>query len=118
VVRVYGSQGSLEWQQHYPDYLRYTPKGRAPEVMSRGTGYISEGAAAGNRLPSGHPEGLYIAFANLYRSFIGAVIKKKNGLPLTADDLDFPSVEDGANGVRFVHAVVDSAANNSVWITL
>ena len=118
VVRVYGSQGSLEWEQHYPDYLRYTPKGRAPEIMSRGTGYVGGAAAAGNRLPSGHPEGLYVAFANLYRSFIGAVIKKTNGQPLTAADLDFPSVEEAADSVRFIHAVVSSAASDSAWVAL
>ncbi|MCL2811845.1 MAG: Gfo/Idh/MocA family oxidoreductase [Clostridia bacterium] len=117
-VRIYGNQGSLEWQQHYPDYVRYTPKGRAPQVMSRGTGYIGGAAAGGNRLPSGHPEGLYVGFANVYRNFIGAVIKKRDGTPLAAADLDFPTVEDGVNGVRFLHAVMDSAANDSAWRTM
>ncbi len=117
-VRIYGSLGSVEWQQHYPDYVRYTPKGRAPEMLSRGTGYIAEDAAATNRLPSGHPEGLYVGFANIYRNYIGAVIKKRNGEALTAKDLDFPSVTDGLNGVRFVHAVIESGKHDAAWIEL
>jgi predicted dehydrogenase len=117
-VRIYGTQGALEWQQHYPDYARYTPKGRAPETLSRGTGYIREAAAAVSRLPSGHPEGLYVGFANIYRRFIGAVVKKQNGQPLTTLDLDFPTAEDGLHGVRFIRAVIDSAANDAQWVTL
>lgn len=117
-VRIYGSQGSLEWQQHYPDYVRYTPKGRAPETLSRGTGYIGEAAHGNNRLPSGHPEGLYVGFANIYRSFIGALIKKLNGQPLTESDLDFPTAVDGLAGVRFIHAVLESARRDAAWVEI
>lgn len=116
VVRVFGELGSLEWQQEHPDYLRFTPKGGAPQNLSRGDGYIKEKAGASSRIPVGHPEGLYIAFANIYRNFISAVIDKKNGKPTA--NADFPSVSDGLAGVRFIHAVVDSAKNNSAWVEL
>lgn len=115
-VRIYGSLGSLEWQQHYPDYVRYTPKGRAPETLSRGTGYIREAAHETSRLPSGHPEGLYVGFANIYRNFISAVIRKANGQPLTETDLDFPNAEDGLYGVRFIHAVIESGRRDAAWV--
>lgn len=118
VVRVYGSEGSLEWEQHFPDYLRFTPKGKAPEMLSRGTGYLTQEAAGNSRLPSGHPEGLYVGFANVYRSYINALVKKQAGEKLTEADLDFPKGEDGLNGVKFVHAVVESAGKGSAWIAL
>jgi len=117
-VRIYGTLGSFEWDQHYPDYVRFTPKGRPTEVLSRGTGYLSGAAAANNRLPPGHPEGLYVGFANLYRNFIGALEKKLAGQTPDTSDLDFPTVADGLSGVRFVHAVVESAARDSAWIVL
>ncbi len=117
-VRIYGNKGSLEWEQHYPDYVRYTPKGKPPQTLSRGTGYLTEDAASGNRLPSGHPEGLYVGFANVYRNFISAVIKTKDGKQPTAREMDFPKVEDGLAGVRFVHAVVESAKKNSAWVEI
>ncbi len=116
VVRVFGDNGSLEWQQEHPDYLRYTPKGGAPQILSRGDGYITENAGAGSRIPVGHPEGLYVAFANIYKNFISAVIDKKNGKDVST--ADFPTVEEGLSGVRFIHAVVDSAKNNSAWVEL
>ena len=116
VVRVFGDKGALEWQQEHPDYLRYVPKGGAPQILSRGDGYITEKAGAGSRIPVGHPEGLYVAFANIYKNFITAVIDKKNGKDVS--DADFPTVEEGLSGVKFIHAVVDSAANNSAWVEL
>lgn len=115
-VRIYGTLGSLEWQQHSPDNVRFTPKGRAPETLSRGTGYLSESAAATNRLPSGHPEGLYVGFANIYRNYISALVKKQAGQPLTLQDLDFPTVEDGVSGVRFIQSVLESARLDAQWV--
>ena len=118
LIRVYGTIGSLEWEQHYPDYLRFTPKGEAPQTLSRGCGFVTEEAGQNNRLPSGHPEGLYVAFANIYRNFATAVIKKKAGEALTEKDLDFPTVENGLSGVKFVHAVVESGKKDAAWVTL
>jgi len=113
VVRIYGSLGSLEWEQQNPDYLRYTEKGKAPSILSRGDIYIGEKSANYSRIPVGHPEGLYVAFANIYKDFITALTSKNNGE--TNFEIAFPTVSDGLNGIKFVHAVVDSAKDGSVW---
>jgi predicted dehydrogenase len=118
VIRVYGSEGSLEWAQEHPDYLNYTPRNQATQVLSRGTGYIQAKAGARSRIPSGHPEGIFEAFANLYQNVITSILKLKSGQTPSVEDLDFSTVEDGLNGVKFVHAVIDSANADSVWITL
>lgn len=117
-VRIYGSEGALEWEQHYPDYVKYTPKGKPTQLLSRGTGYITEAAGAYSRIPSGHPEGLIIAFANIYKNVVSAIVKQKGGAAVAPREFDFPTAEDGLNGVKFVHAVIDSAAKDSAWITL
>ena len=113
-VRVYGDKGALEWVQEDPEHLRYTPVDGATQLLARGTGCIREKAAAQGRLPSGHPEGLVTAFANIYRNYVSALVAKKNGAD--AEVYDYPRVEDGVNGVRFVKAVVESAANGSTWV--
>lgn len=113
-VRVYGDKGALEWAQEDPEHLRYTPMDGATQLLARGTGCIKEKAAAQGRLPSGHPEGLVTAFANIYRNYVSALVAKKNGAD--AEAYDYPRVEDGVNGVRFVKAVVESAANGSTWV--
>ena len=115
-VRIYGDEGSLEWQQEHPDFARFTPRGEAPRILTRGNGYLKEKAAAYSQLPTGHPEGLHVAFANLYKNFITAVLLHKDGQD--TDSIDFPRIEDGVNGVKFVHAVVESAANDSRWVEL
>jgi len=38
----------------------------------------------------------------LYTAFCGALMKKKAGKRLAEQDLDFPGVEEGAQGVRFI----------------
>lgn len=116
VVRIYGDGGSLEWRQESPDVLLYAKKGEAPRLINRGTGCIAERAGGVSRLPSGHPEGLYVAFANLYREFLDAIEAKKSGAPKRP--FDYPSVAMGVDGVKFVHAVVESAASDSRWIDI
>ena len=117
-IRIYGSEGALEWEQHYPDYLKYTPKGKPTETLSRGTGYITEKAGAYSRIPSGHPEGLIVAFANIYKNIISAILAVKAGGTANDGSFDYPTVTDGLNGVKFIHAVIDSAAKDSAWVEL
>ena len=117
-VRIYGDQGALEWEQQNPDELRFTPKGQATQTLSRGCGYLGEEAGALSRIPAGHPEGLMIAFANIYRNVVSTIIKKKRGEVPDEKERDFPTIEDGLNGVKFIRAVIDSAANGSCWVHL
>jgi predicted dehydrogenase len=118
VVRIFGTEGSLEWQQENSNYLYVTKKGQPTQIINRGMGYVTGRAAKINSVPSGHPEGLVNAFANVYKSFTNAVLKKAAGEALTEDDLDFPDVEAGIHGIRFIHAAVESNNNQSKWITL
>ena len=118
VIRLFGTKGAIEWVQETPNTLKYTPKGQPTQILNRGMGYISPAAQAMERLPFGHPEGLYEAFANMYRAFTGAVLKKVNGEELTAEDLDFPNVDDGIRGVRFIAACLKSSREGAVWTEL
>lgn len=118
IVRIYGTEGAIEWEQHFPDYLKYTQKGRAPQTLSRGCGYLEEKAAAYSRIPSGHPEGLVIAFANVYKNVISAVISLEHGGPADDPQFDYPRVCDGINGVKFIHAVIESGDADAKWVEL
>jgi predicted dehydrogenase len=116
-LRVYGSKGSLEWCQEYPDDLKFTPLGKAEELIKRGSGASKE-FEAGNlsRLPVGHPEGLTMAFANIYRNVITTILKMKNGETPTKADLDFQTVVEGADGVHFIHKAIESAKKGG-WVS-
>ena len=116
--RIYGTKGAIEWDQEHPEYLKVTEKGKAPQIMARGNAYIYGNAETLNRLPGGHPEGYYEALANLYKIIIGAVAKKKYSEELTEADYDYPTIDDGIDGVKFIHAVIESGNNNSKWVTI
>lgn len=114
LVRVFGDKGSLEWHQENPEVIRYAPKNESPRIINRHTAAVTQSADAFSRIPNGHPEGLYIAFANLYKEFVSAVEAKKAGRD--ADGFDFPTVDAGVEGMRFIEAVVRSAENNNAWV--
>lgn len=118
VVRIFGTEGAIEWVQENPNVLSVTLKGQPTQIYNRGMGYVSERSKEMNRLPSGHPEGLYEAFANIYKCYISTILKKVKGEEPTEGDLDFPTVDDGIAGVKFIHACVESSKNNAVWVEI
>ena len=75
-----------------------------------------EAAAAASRIPTGHPEGYYEAFANIYGAFTDTIRAKILGK--TPDKLacDFPGPRVGARGVYFIHKVVESSASDVKWL--
>ncbi len=115
VVRIFGTEGAIEWGEENPNILYVTMKGQPMQIYNRGMGYISPRGQEVSRIPSGHPEGLYEAFANIYRDWINAVLKAVNGDLEGAKAGDFPKIDDGIEGVRFVHACVESSRNDCAW---
>jgi predicted dehydrogenase len=108
-IRIYGETGSLEWNQENPNYARYTPLNQLPQTLSRGGGALN---AAASRLPAGHPEGYFEAFATLYSDLaelITARLEERQPNP-TATLL--PTSTDGVEGLRFIEAALRSSKNN------
>ena len=67
------------------------------------------------RVSFGHPEAFYEAFANLYKDTAAAIVAKMQGMPLSAHEIEFPTVEDDAKAVKFVEACIASSRNGGVW---
>jgi len=116
-LRVYGEAGSLEWAQEEPDRLWVTQAGEARRLIVRGgTGILPE-AARVTRIPSGHPEGYLEGFATLYAEIARAIVAARDGRPIP-EDVMFPTVADGAIGVRFIAACVRSTSEGCSWVRL
>ncbi len=115
-IRIYGTKASLEWAQENPNSCQVAYVGKPTVRLSRGRDELYAPAQRMSRLPSGHPEGYFECFANIYSSFITAVQKKKAGHPLTAADLQFPGVDDGIRGVRFIERCVESSCKGAAWV--
>jgi len=114
-IRVYGTKAGLEWAQENPNYLKVSFVKKPSEFLSRGRDKMSDRAQALSRIPSGHPEGYFEAFANIYKTYLTALGKRKSGQVLSGDDLDFPGIEDGVRGVRFIERCVESSNKGAVW---
>ncbi|MEQ9400432.1 MAG: Gfo/Idh/MocA family oxidoreductase [Longimicrobiales bacterium] len=114
-LRVYGSDGGLDWVQERPDELRLLAPSGDVTVLHRGSDALSDRAKAHTRLPGGHPEGFIEAFANVYRN-VADSLRARAGGPRAPFADDHPTVQDGARGVHFVHAAVASAREGR-WVS-
>jgi len=115
-IRVYGEKGGIAWHQENPEVLQFTPVGEATRLFKRGSAEAGSAAAEVSRVPTGHPEGYLEAFANLYSEIGDAIVASNESMKTRT--FSFPTVEDGARGVRFMHAALRSAQNDSRFVRL
>jgi len=110
-IRIYGEKGHLYWRQETPETVEFaTPDGRVTSYR-RGTSAIaplSPAAVAATRIPFGHPEGFYEAFATIYKNATDTMRAKLEGRKPSAINLDFPGVDEGVLGMEFIETVVRS----------
>jgi predicted dehydrogenase len=112
VLRVYGETGALTWRQEDPNDLWHAPLEGPVRLLRRGNPYLGADAQRASRLPSGHPEAFFEAFANVYREVADAIDQHARGGGTSGD---YPTVADGARGVRFIERTVASAASAAKW---
>ena len=114
--RVYGETGRLEWSQEHPNELYSSSGVGEPEpIFIRGGAGLHPEGQRGSRVALGHPEGYQEAFANLYVDAAAAIVARRLGETVDPLALDFPTVEDGARGMKFIQAAVDSQNAGGAW---
>lgn len=114
-IRIYGTKAGLQWDQENPNYLHVLYQDGPEQVYKRGNEYLTDIAKYNTRIPAGHPEGFIEAFANIYVNFANTLTAKLAGEEPSEFDLDFPTVQDGARGVDFIHKVIESG-KKSEWL--
>lgn len=114
-IRVYGEKGGLEWTQTDPNSLWLKWPDRPVELLRTGSGYLSPIALYNTRMPAGHPEGLIEAFANIYRNTATTIRHWIDGSKAPLEALDFPGIEDGVRGMRFIDLLLESSAKKDKW---
>lgn len=118
-LRVFGSEGGLEWDMEDAERLRLNVFGQPDQVISRGHGHgVSPAVERLVRTGRGFPEGLIEAWANLYTEFAIAVAARRDGVLVPDGYLGLPGVGDGAEGVRFIDASVRSDAQGGAWVRI
>ena len=117
-LRIYGEKAGLEWQQENPNYLRFTPLGEQPHIITRGGPGAGTAAKWATRVPAGHPEGYFEAFAQLYTDLAEQITAHLEGRDPDPRAMLVPGVEDGVLGMQFILSALDSARDGSAWTSM
>jgi predicted dehydrogenase len=110
-LRVFGTEGAIDWRQEHPNDLRLTGADGVVRLLRAATEATTAASRSLTRLPAGHPEGYLEGFANVYRGFARAIAGQAGG------DAPFPTVQDGLRGMRFLAAALRSAGGRG-WVDL
>ena len=113
VIRVVGSKASIEWDDERPNQMTYEIEGEPRRILERGAGYLYDEARAEDRIGGGHAEGLFEAWANLYRRFAIAMDQADTS---EYGDFWYPDVHAGRMGVKWIEKCVESADNGAGWV--
>jgi hypothetical protein len=91
----------------YPDQPR--------QIWRRGNGYLAPELGSFTRIPAGHPEGYLEAFGNIYLEAFKAIRAEVSGKKIPKN-LDYPTIDDGVEGMLFIDTVVKSSAKGARWV--
>jgi predicted dehydrogenase len=119
-IEIDGTKGSIQWRQEEPNVLVLRRNGQPHALYTRDPNapFMNDAGKAGCRLPSGHPEGFFEAFANIYRAAYDAMIQRAEGKKFEPKDTIYPNVNDGVEGMYFVQQCVASSRENGAWLPL
>ena len=112
-IRVYGTEAGLEWKQEHPNELKFMAKNQPAQILRRGNAYLSDAAKKAGRIPPGHPEAFIEAFANIYLAIAEAIRDRIDGKKGGA--YDFPTADDGVDGMAFIETAVKSSKSKEKW---
>lgn len=118
-IEVDGTKGAVTWRQENPNELIVRRNGHAHQIYTRNGGpYLSALSGASSRLPAGHPEAFFEAFANVYRYAYDSMADRAAGKKFETRDTIYPNVYDGVEGMYFIQQCVASSQQNGAWINL
>lgn len=119
-IEVDGTKGSLQWRQEEPNVMVYRRNGEPHALYTRNPNapYMNASGAAACRLPSGHPEAFFEAFANVYRSTYDDMVLRATGKKFDGQNTIYPNVRDGVEGMFFIQQSVASSAQGGAWLPL
>ncbi len=119
-IEVDGTKGAIQWRQENPNELIVRRNGSAHQIYTRDPNapYFLPLAKSSCRLPSGHPEAFFEAFANIYRAAFDAMILRIEGKSFETKNTIYPNVYDGVEGMYFIQQSVASSRENGAWLPL
>ena len=118
-IRIFGEKGSIAWRQENPNVLQVDWLEKPREIRTTASNFVGESSLANTRIPAGHPEGFLEAFANIYNNFANELSDLISGKEVIGHkEYDYPKVQDGVRGMKFLEAVVKSSENRNQWVKI
>lgn len=119
-IEIDGTKGALSWRQEEPNHMIVRRNGQPHAIYTRDPNapFINGSGAAACRLPAGHPEAFFEAFANVYRFAYDDMAKRAGGQTFDKQNTIYPNVYDGAEGMYFIQQCVASSQENGSWLPL
>ena len=118
-IRIFGELGSIAWRQENPNVLQVDWLEKPREIRTTASSFVGESSLANTRIPAGHPEGFLEAFANIYNNFANELSDLISGKEVIGHkEYDYPKVQDGVRGIKFLEAVVKSSKNRNQWVQI
>jgi predicted dehydrogenase len=119
-IEIDGTKGSLAWRQEEPNQMQVRRNGQPHAIYTRDPNapYMNESGKAACRLPSGHPEAFFEAFANIYRAAYDNMVLRATGKKFEAINTVYPNINDGVEGMYFIQQCVASSSADGAWVPL
>lgn len=116
-IEIDGTKGAIEWHQEEPNKMLVRRNGQPHQLYTRDPNapFMNGAGAAACRLPSGHPEAFFEAFANVYRAAYDAMVLRATGEDIEKKDTIYPNVHDGVEGMYFIQQCVASGSQDGAW---
>ena len=119
-IEIDGTKGAIAWRQEEPNKMILRRNGQPHALYTRDPNapFINDMGKAACRLPAGHPEAFFEAFANVYRFAYDSIIARATGESFETRDTIYPNVYDGVDGMHFIQQCVASSSENGTWLPM
>ncbi|MFK7737835.1 MAG: Gfo/Idh/MocA family protein [Pirellulaceae bacterium] len=117
-IEIDGTKGAIQWRQEEPNVMTVRTNGEPHKLYTRdpNASFMNASGQAACRLPAGHPEAFFEAFANVYTAAFDAMIAKNTGETIERKDTVYPNVHDGVEGMMFIEQCVASSQQDGAWL--
>ena len=119
-IEIDGTLGALEWNQEEPNKMMFRRNGHPHQLYTRDPNapFMNAAGQAACRLPSGHPEAFFEAFANVYRSAYDDIVLRATNQDFDGINTVYPNVNDGVEGMYFIQQCVASSQQDGAELPL
>jgi predicted dehydrogenase len=119
-IEIDGTKGALSWRQEEPNVMVLRQNGQPHKLYTRdpNSSFMNASGKAACRLPSGHPEAFFEAFANIYVAAFDAMVDVFQNKTIERVNTVYPNVNDGVEGMHFIEQCVASSSQNGAWVSM